>query len=228
MGRFRIFFCGLVVSISACLGASQAATVSRTVNFSNTISGSGSGAIQNADGNGLIGTNFNPFDNSLGTLQSFQVLWTVSVTASGVSSASQNGSLTSSLSGTVYFSTSSYAGFGGGQNASGVPGSSISATGTGTNNKFFLVSDANVNYDPFILATVTGGSLFDLSFSSGGISTTIGTTFNDMASISSEMTGSVTLTYFYAASGVPEPTSFAIVSVLCTGLIAMQRRRLQR
>ena len=108
---------------------------------------------------------------------------------------------------------------GGGANS---PIGPISATATDT--KSFLVSEANINYDPALLAAVTGGSSFVLKYGSP-----VKTSYATMASVNSVMNGSVTLTYTYdpAPNPVPEPTSLAIGSVLFTGLIAMRRRRRQ-
>jgi hypothetical protein len=114
---------------------------------------------------------------------------------------------------------------GGGNNTGGgpnVPIGPISANATDT--KSWLVSEAGTSYDATLLATVTGRSSFDLKFVSP-----VKTSYATMASVNSEMNGSVTLTYTYdpAPNPVPEPTSMAIGSVLFTGLIAMRRRRRQ-
>ena len=224
MGLMKRFFYVVLVSLSACCGLGQAATVSRTVNFSDTRSVSGPGDIFHADSNGLIGTGFNPFDSSLGTLRSFQIAWTVTITASGTTSAS-GGTLSQSLGGFLLLDTVSYSGMGGGSNTGGgpnVPIGPISATATDT--KSFLVSEAGFTYNPAMLAAVTGGSSFDLKYVSP-----VKTSYASMASADSVMNGSVTMTYTYdpAANPVPEPTSMAIGSVLFTGLIAMRRRRRQ-
>jgi hypothetical protein len=214
----------VLVSLSACCGLGHAATVSRTVNFSDTVNTSGTGEILHADSNGVTGTGFNPFVSSLGTLRSFQIDWTVTITASGTTSAS-GGSLSQSLGGQLLLNTTTYNGMGGGNNTGGgpnVPIGPISADATATNS--FLVSEVGTSYDPALLAAVTGGSSFDLKFASP-----VKTSYASMDSVNSVMIGSVTLTYTYdpAPNPVPEPTSLAIGSVLFTGLIAMRRRRRQ-
>jgi hypothetical protein len=224
MGLMKRVFYVVLVSLSACCGLGQAATVSRTVNFSDTRSASGTGDFFHADSNGLIGTGFNPFDSSLGTLRSFQIAWTVTITASGTTSAS-GGSLSQSQGGSLFLNTAAYWSMGGGNSTGGgpnVPIGPISADATATN--LFLVSGAGTSYDPALLAAVTGGSSFDLKYASP-----VKTSYATMASVNSVMNGSVTLTYTYdpAANPVPEPTSMAIGSVLFTGLIAMRRRRRQ-
>jgi hypothetical protein len=224
MGLMKRVFYFVLVSLSACCGLGHAATVSRTVNFSDTVSTSGTGEILHADSNGLIGTGFNPFVSSLGTLTSFQIDWTVTIVASGTTSAT-GGNLSQSLGGALFLNTTSYSGMGNGNNTGGganLPIGPISATATDTNS--FLVSEAGTSYNPALLAAVTGGSSFDLKFVSS-----VETSYTTMASVNSVMNGSVTLTYTYdpAPNPVPEPTSLAIGSVLFTGLIAMRRRRCQ-
>jgi hypothetical protein len=224
MGLMKSVFYLVLVSLSACCGLGHAATVSRTVNFSDTVNTSGDGEILHANSNGLIGTGFNPFNSSLGTLRSFQIDWTVTITASGTTSAS-GGNLSQSLGGSLLLNTTNYGGMGGGNNTGGgpnVPIGPISANATDT--KSWLVSEAGTSYDAALLATVTGGSTFDLKFVSPDK-----TSYATMASVNSVMNGSVTLTYTYdpAPNPVPEPTSMAIGSVLFTGLIAMRRRRRQ-
>jgi hypothetical protein len=224
VGLMKRVFYVVLVSLSACCGLGHAATVSRTVNFSDTVSTSGTGEILHADSNGLIGTGFNPFVSSLGTLTSFQIDWTVTIVASGTTSAT-GGNLSQSLGGALFLNTTSYSGMGNGNNTGGganLPIGPISATATDTNS--FLVSEAGTSYNPALLAAVTGGSSFDLKYVSP-----VKTSYATMASVNSVMNGSVTLTYTYdpAPNPVPEPTSLAIGSVLFTGLIAMRRRRRQ-
>ncbi|MFZ4469687.1 MAG: hypothetical protein ACOYOZ_10535 [Pirellula sp.] len=224
MGLMKSVFYFVFVSLSACCGLGHAATVSRTVNFSDTVNTSGDGEIFHANSSGLIGTGFNPFVSSLGTLRSFQIDWTVTIFAMGTTSAS-GGNLSQSLGGQVYLNTTAYNGMGGGNNTGGGPNAPIGpilAVATATNS--FLVSEAGTSYDPALLAAVTGGSSFDLKYVSP-----VKTSYATMASVFSEMSGSVTLTYTYdpAPNPVPEPTSLAIGSVLFTGLIAMRRRRRQ-
>jgi hypothetical protein len=221
VGLMKRVFYVVLVSLSACCGLGQAATVSRTVNFSDTRIASGTGDIFHADSNGLIGTGFNPFDSSLGTLISFQIDWTVTLTASGTTSAS-GGSLSQNHSGALSLNTTSYNGMGNGNSTGGgpnVPIGPISANATKTD--LFLVSGGA---PAALLAAVTGGSSFVLKYDSP-----IKTSYSSMASVDSVMNASVTLTYTYdpAPNPVPEPTSLAIGSVLFTGLIAMRRRRRQ-
>jgi hypothetical protein len=224
MGLIKSVFYGVLVSLSVCCGLGQAATMSQTFNFSDTSSGSGTGSIVHAGSAGLIGTGFNPFNSSLGTLKSFQIDWTVTTTASGTTSSS-GGNFGLNLGGNLYLGTSGYSGMGGGNSTGGGPNSvigPISATATDTN--AFLVSNAGITYNPAMLAAVTGSSNFSLKFVGY-----VYTSYTTMDSINSAMNGSVTLTYTYdpAPNTVPEPTSFAIGSVLFTGLVAMRRRRRQ-
>lgn len=224
MGRFKSFFFGLLVFLSASGGLVQSATLSQTFNFSDTVTVSGTGKIVHANASGIISSNFNPFNSSLGTLQSFKIDWTATVTASGTTSAT-GGSFNPSLGGTLYIGANSYDGDGGSNGTGGGPNTFVGPITAAINkSNSFLVSNANVTYNPNILSTVTGGSPFNIRYSNGGTDT-IYTNYSTMASITSVLTGSVTLTYTYEAAAVPEPTSFAIGSLLCTSLIAMRRRK---
>lgn len=224
MGRFKSLVFGLLVLLSGNCRLIQAATLSQTFNFSDTATVSGSGKIVHANSSGIISTNFNPFNSSLGTLMSFKIDWTATVTASGTTSAT-GGSFSPSLGGTLYIGANSYGGDGGGNGTGGGPNTFVGPISAGINNSnSFLVSNAGVTYNANILSTVTGGSPFNIRYSNGS-GDTIFTSYTNMASTTSTLTGSVTLTYTYEAASVPEPTSFSIGSLLCTSLIAMRRRK---
>ncbi len=227
MGLFKSFLCGLVVLLSASCGLSQAATISQTFNFSDTQTASGTGRIVHATTAGIIATDFDPFNISLGTLQSFAIDWTATVTASGVTSSS-GGSLNTQLGGTLYIATDVYDGTGNSNGNGSGPNTAVGPVSATINkSNLFLVSNSSVTYNPALLATVIGGSPFSITYSSPS-NDTIYTGYSTMASITSSLTGSVTLTYNYDAATVPEPTSFAIGSILCMGLLAMRRRTRQR
>lgn len=227
MGIFKSFLRGLVVLLSVSCGLSQAATISQTFNFSDTQTVSGTGRIVHATTAGIIATDFDPFNASLGTLQSFAIDWTATVTASGVTSSS-GGSFSPQLGGQLFIATNAYDGTGNSNGTGAGPNTAVGPISATINkSSLFLVSNASVTYNPALLFTVIGGSPFSLTYSNPSTDT-IFTSYNTMASITSSLTGSVTLTYNYDAATVPEPTSFAIGSILCMGWLAMRRSTRRR
>lgn len=208
--------------IGSALENVQAGVIVQTRNFSNEQTESGSGRIIHAGDSGLVGQAFNPFSSSRGVLDSFTIEWTKTVVASGTTDATA-GSFSISLGGSYRVGTSSYTGNGGGNGGSADPGTAIpEKTATVTNTYSFLPSNANVTYDPNILSQITGGSPFDLSYW-GGVYT-ISTYYENMATITSRLTGSVKLTYNYTAT-VPEPASMWIGASLLAGTVGFRRFR---
>jgi hypothetical protein len=63
-----------------------AAVVTQVKNFNDTQSGSGSGTFVHAGPGGLYDT-FNPFNSSLGTLNSFTIAWVIDLTSDGTTDA---------------------------------------------------------------------------------------------------------------------------------------------
>lgn len=210
----------LVAGLS--LGSVQAGVVTQTKTFSNTQTNSGTGVIAHAGAAGLS-ESFNPFNGALGTLDSYTVDWSTTISASGTTSSS-GGNFNVQQGGTYYFGTSSYGGNGGGDGSSAGPNTFISSrTAVVTHTKTFLPSQAGQTYDPAILGLVTGSTPFSLKYM--GSPNTIYATFTTMADITSTLTGSVTLTYNYTGAPVPEPASMWIGASLLAGTVGFRRFR---
>lgn len=201
----------------------SAGVVTQVKNFNDTQSGSGAGTFVHA-GPGGLSDSFNPFNSSLGTLDSFSIAWVIDLTSSGTAGA-DGGSLQVQMGGTFLVNTASYNGGGDGDSSGNGPFSvlpTINANLTNTSN--FLVSNAGVTYDPQILASVTGNTPFQLSFSNGD-NNAVYTNYTGAASVSAVMASSVTLTYNYTGAPVPEPSSMLIGGSLFAGVAGMRRLR---
>lgn len=210
----------LVAGLS--VGGVQAGVVTQTKTFSDTQTNSGTGQIVHAGLSGLT-ESFNPFNSALGTLDSYTITWSTTTTGSGTT-GNAGGAYTLNQGGTFYVGTSPYSGGGAGNSASGVANTVLEQkTSTVNNTKTFLPSEAGVTYDPAIYGRVIGSSPFTLSY--GGNSPTIYTTYNVMATVTSTLSGSVTLTYNYTAAPVPEPASMWIGASLLASTVGFRRFR---
>lgn len=199
-------------------GVAPAATIIQTESFNLTATASGGGTTVLADSNGLSAS-FSPFNQSLGTLLSFLIEWDLLMAAEGTTSGS-GGSFTISIGGTFYVDDRSYNGGGDGGGTGSGPNTFISDSAMVMSSDNFLVTNAGVTYDPAILTAVLGMSNFDLEYRN--VSDTAFTSFNDMAEITSELTGSVTLTYNYTPA-IPAPAS-SLLLLLGLGLMGRQQR----
>ena len=188
-------------------------TQSRAFSVNKTASGSGTLVVSDATAsgaNGLTGTGFTPFDPDLGTLTSFTITWSTSLTASGIvsPSASGSGGLTLQIGGDFYLNSDQYSGTGGGNGNGGVPGSVINpVVATAGESKVFQVAGAGTAYNPAILTAVTGSSNFSLSYLGGspgspGNLAQIG--HSALSNLSATYEGTVTLAYTYTP---PQPVS---------------------
>lgn len=202
-----------------CAGTANAALMTQQgdINFS---AGpvSGSGTLQVADYGDFVVT-VQPFDTSLGVLDSFKVDWALDFSASGVvGTADISGSLAGSAGGTLYFGAASYASDGGGGREGGVSDDSLSIAFSVSDVTTFLPANAGVTYSPSILSDVLGASAFDLRLSSG-----YSLTYSNIDDLAGSVTGRAILTYDYtaAAPAVPLPATVALFAV---GLLTMRRR----
>lgn len=163
---------------------------------------------------------FNPFNASLGTLNSFRVEWSVTYQLNFVNNS--NGATgTISAGGNYSLAGRSYDGNGDGDGNSGPSGVPLSAGFTVSNNTLFPVADAGVTYDPGLLTAVTGASPFNALWNSATTPS-----FQDVTSWSASAIGSVKLTYDYTA--VPEPADAGIAAgVVALGAV-LGLRRLKR
>ena len=215
-----------VVCFVLC-GSSNAGVVTQTFNFTDTKSGAGSGTFINANSSGATFT-VNPFNTSLGTLDSFTFAWSLGMTGNGVGDAG-GGSMSISYGGTTYVNTTSYNGGGAGDSTGGIGTfSTLSKSSSITNN--FTPANAGSTYDPAILATVTGGSAFSMSYNNGPSADTAYSNYTNVVSATSTFTTDLTVTYNYtgAPASVPEP-SFAVAgAALAAAMVVVRRRRAAR
>ncbi|MCE9609912.1 MAG: hypothetical protein K8R23_06855 [Chthoniobacter sp.] len=187
------------------LASSLAAeTVVRTQEFA----ASNAGSLYHGDGNavefvspGFFSTKMQPFNASLGTLQSFTVKWeNISGTLSGTCGAGTGGNASGSFGGTFMIEGSAYGGTGGGQGGGNGPRLPVEVTFPAApivSNQTFNVGNAGVDYDPAILAAVTGTKPFLVAFDSP-----VTVSYGNVINLAARVTAKVTLTYAYEASGV--------------------------
>jgi hypothetical protein len=182
-------------------------------NAGNLYNGTGSAAVVSP---GFFSRNMQPFDLSMGTLQSFTVKWEISGMLSGTAGPTGGNASVSftNPAGGVYFTIAGgiYDGGGGGNGNGAGPGQpfvvNLPATGAMVSDKTYAVADAGVGYDPTILTALTGTSPFATAFT-GGVTVNYGT----VADLAASVTGKVTLTYTY------EPPPGVSVSVSVTRIV---------
>jgi alpha-tubulin suppressor-like RCC1 family protein len=201
------------LAVFAALPVTAADSV-QSRNFSTTKTASGTGTLVVSDtnpsgSNGLLGTAFMPFDPSLGTLTSFTINWSTSLTASGTvsPSSSGDGGFNMQIAGNFYLNSDNYSGAGGGGGKGAAPGAVITpVVATAGETTVFQVTGAGTAYNPAILTGITGTSNFSLSFL-GGYPGSPGNlaniTYNGLSNLTSLLEGSVTLTYTYTPTSSP-------------------------
>lgn len=150
---------------------------------------------------GLSGASFSPFNPVLGTLTAFTIQWNTVLTTSATVGPDSSGSFTSQIGGNFYLNSTDYDGTGNGGGTGGGPGSTIAPlTVTAAGSKTFLVSGAGTAYNPAILAAVAGTTDFTLSYLGGTSSSPANlakVSFSGLSSLTSSLTGGVTITYTY-------------------------------
>lgn len=158
----------LMLGISAI--PTSASTVVQTFNYDSTVVlidssvvGTGATFYNITDGSTDPLLLAQPFDNSLGTLQSFSVLLALDYEGFQTNGASGSGFSISS-GGDITLNDLNWTGTGNGTGNGGAPFSQISATFPINFSQTFLVSDAGETYDPAILDAVLGASPFEVRF----------------------------------------------------------------
>lgn len=231
-GRYRLqrwigIAFGFVLAVgSVGVGVSEAGVVTQTRSFQDIKTVSGSGTFTHIGGEGLD-FSVNPFNASLGTLNSFTISWSFNVLISGVAGASLP-NVGTSFSGGLWVEDQNYWGYGNGTSLGGNPNASFgpaSAGGTATAN--FYPSGAGSSYAPQILSYITGSNPFDLRYYAYGSDVSSGFYGTNVVSYRSELDIDMTLTYNYTAAPVPEPTSMAIFGLGTLGVVYRTRRKRQ-
>jgi len=208
LGRLRVV-CGL----SVLLACSSWGDVIQTQDFDYTLSNQPSGPYTVV--NDFFMNNVAPFDPSLGQLTGFSVDWNITFNIGGITSA-VGSALTESVGGVYSLGGIGYFGFGGENGTAGdEAGTPLSLPPLPIGNGFSFPVPDNQDYDPALLAVVTGSSDFSLEWASPFDISVAG-----MASWTAEASGFVTITYDY----VPEPSAF-IPMLGGLGVFALVRRR---
>ena len=183
----------------------------------------GSGSLQLVD-NEFFVLQADPFDSSLGTLDSFTVSFTdFTFLATGVV-GSEGGSTTGSISvsdasGPYTFNGSQLSGAGTGGGGGGATGNPIIVSGGFPDfSRSFDVVDSGTAFDPLILAGVEGSIPFDIVFG-----TPIEFSVTNVNNVVAETTGTITLQYNFTA--VPEPSGALMAMLGCLAMVGSRRRK---
>lgn len=213
--------CLAALSVGASFSVLSAATVVQSFPFSDNQILTASGTQVSAP---YFSASAQPFNSSLGTLTSFTIVWDVDVAATITAAPTDGFSASASgFGGTFLVNSIGYNGTGSGGGQGVGPGATDSFTFGINSSQEFLVSNAGVTYDPTILNFVTGASPLELTWDTGLSWDLTGT-----GSLDSTITGSVTITYDYVASPIPEPSSTVAIAGLCgAGLVVLRRRKRQ-
>ncbi|MEY4243796.1 MAG: hypothetical protein RLZZ245_1381 [Verrucomicrobiota bacterium] len=178
--------------------SARGAEVAQTRSFSVSRSGVESSPLVVVGGEGLTGTSFSPFDPALGTLTSFTIHWNTVLSTSGTVGPDSSGGFNAQIGGNFSVNSTNYDGTGNGGGMGGGPGSLIGPVTLPTSNsRTFLVSGAGSAYDPALLTAVTSTSDFTLSYRENSSANLATVSPSGLSSLSSSLTGSVTLTYTY-------------------------------
>lgn len=205
-------------------GAAQAALVTQSQTFDIQLGPSSTSPLDIPVG--TFTATFSPFNASLGELTSFTLVWnllaTASMTVSADAGPAGNGLQLTNPGGTGVLSVGgfAYSGLGVGESSGGGPGDPVVVVDALLNTRLFPIP---TNYDPNILATVTGPSPYAVLWNEGVRAITDNSNFSDLTS---GVTGSVTMTYEYTpAAPVPLPGSLLL---LLPGLGLLGARRARR
>lgn len=182
-----------------------------TSNAGNLYQGYGVQQLAAAD---YFTADFEPFDASLGTLQSFTIRCRLNGALAGVAGdAEATGSASSGFGGAFSIGGAAFDGTGGpGGNGVADAGSPLEvAIGIPDYERNLTVANAGVSYDPTILAAVTGNAPYPISFNTGG---GVMVNFANVADLQASLGGVISITYIYqpAAGGTPE-------SLTVTGIV---------
>ncbi len=152
-----------------------------------------------------------PFDTGLGTLESVDITWNVTMSGYATNYPESGGSISFSFSGGFYVEGVSYNGFGGGNGSGGPVGATYGNSSSATQTDTFLSTETSPDRAA-IWSTLSAPSAFNLSayYSGDGF-------FGDYkffgalanATIAFDPGSSVTVDYNYSA--IPEPASLTLL-----------------
>ncbi len=209
-----------LVFLPLLIGAAHAATTStivqsKNMTFTASYSGTGNNSVSMSDTFTMM---VNPFDPTLGTLESFTIAWAPgSMSFSAYSNPGGSASAGGELRGTaISLNGIDYSGLTGSAFGNPNPGGGISATASlGNFSHSYVAASAGSSYDRRLLQAVTGADPVALSV--GG---NFNYSYRNIINGSVTMTVPVTVTYTYTP--IPEPSA-ALLGGL--GALALLRRR---
>ncbi len=194
-----------------------AATQPQATNFSESNEGNlfqGSG-FQNLVNFGFFSATLQPFDASLGTLQSFTITCQLQGQLSGqVGSEGETGAVSAGMGGAFLINGDGFTGAGGGGGSLDAPffaGQPIEVPfSIEPFEQTLLVSDAGGTLNPRIIETITGSAPFTLSYTSG-----VNVFYTNVADLSVSFDATITLVYNYTTAAGSE--SLKIVNLIRNG-----------
>ncbi len=162
---------------------------------------------------------FQPFNPALGTLESFQINWSIDFAASGTVTGDPSGSFNASASGGYRLNGLSNGGYSNSDGDGGPTDQPVSLAFSVADPDLFLVSNAGVTYNPSLLAVVLGANSFPIDWDTAYVISGSG-----VGGVSGSAIGSVELIYNYSL--VPEADTYAAAGLLvaAVGGVAWRRR----
>ena len=210
----------LSLALLACATSLRAQTVEQIVIFNHSKDYTvASDSVQFVDSSFFVGT-FDPFDSSLGTLDSFVIEWTLANTATGNLVA--GGSVSISVVGHFRLNDILYHPAVSGNSGTGGPaGGLLNLSAPIAETDHFAASEAGTTYDSALLTAVTGSEAFTVSYDAP---INFSFPFGSSATFTAATIGSVKVTYHYTAA-IPEPSTYAALVGLAAFGLTMWRRR---
>ncbi len=195
-----------------------AETVVQPANFSasnegNLYNGFGSEALVPND---FFTATFQPFNATLGTLQSFTIHCEIEGLLEGtIGQDGDEGNANAGLGGTFSIGGIAFSGTGGGNNGVGATGEPIEVSfAIPTFEQTLTAANAGVSYHPDILSTVTGSQPFALSFGTPPeANSPVQVNYSNVADLAASVAGTITLTYTYETPG-GETETLRITSIV--------------
>lgn len=161
----------------------------------------------------------NPFDSSLGTLDSATITWNIAISGTVVAPADSTAVMSYSYSGNFFVNAIEDGGGGGGGAIVATPGETkVESLNPVTLNRSFPSGASN---NDAIWAVITGTNTFTLSWDTPVNVSNNGTT--SPADYTSVIDGSATITYNYTP--VPEPSALTLMAFATVAGLSFRRRK---